>query len=129
MTETTRTRVLVADADEGIRSLVRLTLDGDSYDVTEAVEAEQAILAIASSRPQLVLLDAELPGAGGVPLARSLKAQPETRDAVVVLMFAKGAGIDESEASQAGVDELLAKPFNAFALLKKVDGLVGDAAS
>jgi len=121
------TRVLVADADEGTRSLVRITLDGDSYDVTEADETDEAIRLIATRRPHLVLLDATLPGPGGVPLTRSLKSQPETRDALVVLMFSKSDPVDEEQARAAGVDEFLAKPFNAFALLKKVDGVIADS--
>jgi CheY-like chemotaxis protein len=120
------TSVLVADADEGTRSLVRLTLDGESYDVAEAEATEPAILRIAAIRPRLILLDAELPGAGGLALARSLKQQPETSAAAVVLLHDKGAPIDEDGARDAGVDEFLAKPFTAFALLKKVDGLLGD---
>lgn len=118
--------VLVADADEGTRSLVKLTLDGESYDVVEAEATEAAIHAIAAARPRLILLDADLPGPGGIALTRSLKSQPETNAALVVLLHDKTSPVDEDAARDAGVDELLAKPFNAFALLKKVDGLLGD---
>jgi CheY-like chemotaxis protein len=117
--------VLVADADEGTRSLVRLTLDGESYRVLEAADTDSALRSIAGSRPELIVLDAALPGAGGVAVTRSLKAQPETRDALVVLLFDKAAPVDQEVGRAAGVDDFLAKPFNAFALLKKVSGLAG----
>lgn len=120
--------VLVADADEGIRTLVRLTLDGESYRVVEAVDTESALRSIAGALPDLILLDAALPGAGGMAVTRSLKAQPETRDANIVLLFEKSAPVDQDEGRELGVDEFLAKPFNAFALLKKVSALTGEDA-
>jgi CheY-like chemotaxis protein len=127
---TDRTPVLVADADEGIRSLVALTLGGDSFEVSEASEAAEALTRVAAHRPALVLVDEALPGASGTAIARSLKAQPETDHAQVVLLFDRSAPPDQDVARAAGVDAFLAKPFNAFTLLKKVDELRGgDAAA
>lgn len=117
--------ILVAADDEGIRSLVRLTLDGDTYDVVEAKDTESALRSIAASLPTLIILDNGLPGAGGLAITKSLKAQPETRDARVVLMFDKSDPVDQDAGRELGVDEFIAKPFNAFALLKKVDGVLG----
>ena len=125
MSDEVRT-VLVADADDGIRTLVRLTLDGDSYRVVEATDTESALRSIAGSLPDLIVLDADLPGAGGVAVARSLKAQPETQGAQIVLLFDKSAPVDQDQGREVGIDEFLAKPFNAFALLKKVSALTGD---
>lgn len=119
--------VLVADQDEATRSHVLLTLGGESYEVVEAEDTESAIHRIAEKRPAVVLVAAELPGAGGVALATSLKAQPETAGIQVVLLSDKGAPVDQDAARDAGVDEFLAKPFNAFALLKKVDGLLASS--
>lgn len=117
--------VLVADADEGTRSLVGLTLGGESYRVIEAHDAESALRAIALHKPDLLLLDTGLPGAGGLRICRSVKSQPETEHALVILLFDKAASVDEDEGSEAGVDEFVAKPFTSFGLLKKVDELLG----
>lgn len=125
MSDEVRT-VLVADADEGIRTLVRLTLDGESYRVVEATDTESALRSVAGSLPDLIVLDAGLPGPGGLAVTRSLKAQPETRDAQIVLLFEKSEPVDQDQGREVGVDEFLAKPFNAFALLKKVSALVHD---
>lgn len=118
--------VLVADADDGIRTLVRLTLDGDSYRVVEATDTQSALRSVAGSLPDLIVLDADLPGAGGLAITKSLKAQPETRGARIVLLFDKADPVDQERGRELGVDEFLAKPFNAFALLKKVAALVGE---
>ncbi len=125
MAEALRT-VLVADADEGIRSMVRLTLDGDSYRVVEAEDTRGALIRIAESRPDLIVIEATLPGGGGLAVTRSLKAQPETRDAEVLLLFDKTEPVDKDAGREVGVADFLAKPFNAFALLKKVAMLTDD---
>lgn len=119
-------RVLVADADQGTRAQVRVTLGSGSYDVVEAAETAAAIEHIAAVLPDLVLLDVALPGAGGLRLTRSLKAQPETRDAVVVLLFDKTAPVDRAAGRAAGVDGFLAKPFSSLSLLQKVAALLDD---
>ncbi len=113
-------RILVADADESIRSMISLTLDGDSYDVIEASDTTEALTAIASHLPDVLILDAELPGAGGLKICKSLRAQPETQHANVLLMFEKSNPIDQAAGEDAGVDKYLAKPFNSMSLLKKV---------
>lgn len=118
--------ILVAADDEGIRSLVRLTLDGDTYKVVEASDTQAALVSIAQSLPNLIILDAALPGAGGLAITKSLKAQPETKSAHVVLMFDKSDPVDQDAGREVGVDEFIAKPFNAFALLKKVSALIED---
>lgn len=122
-------RVVVADGDDGIRALVRLTLGGESFDVADATDAETAVRAIAQHRPDLIVVAADLSGASGIDLVRSLKAQPETRHATVLLLFDKAAPVDQQDGRAAGVDGFLSKPFNAFALLKKVDDLLGTDAA
>lgn len=125
----TRRRILVADADEGTRTQARLTLAGSAYDVVEAADTEGAIRHIAATLPDLVLLDLALPGAGGLRLTRSLKAQPETRGAIVVVLYDRAEPVDDDEADRAGVDALLATPFTSLSLLAKVDGLFGRGAA
>lgn len=119
-----RRRILVADADEGARAQARLTLAGSSYDVVEAAATDDAIRSIAAVLPDLILIDDGLPGAGGLRLTKSLKAQPETRDAIVILMYDRSKPVDDVGVDDAGVDALLAKPFTSLGLLAKVDGLL-----
>ena len=119
-------RIVVADEDEGTRSLVKLTLGEDSFEVIEAADATVAVRAVAQHRPDLLVVAASLPGAEGPALARSIKAQPETAHAAILMLFDKAEPVDQDAGREAGVDEFLAKPFNAFALLKKVNSLIGD---
>lgn len=122
MTDKTAPRtVLVADTDDGIRSLVRLTLGDESYEVLEAADAESALRTVATEMPDVLLVDVDLPGADGIAITRSLKSQPETDEIKVVLLFDKTDPVDEDAGREKGVDEFLAKPFTAFTLLKKLD--------
>lgn len=121
--------VLIADGDPGIRSLVKLTLDGDSYDVVEAADGESALIQVARHRPHLVLVDSLLPGASGTAVCRSLKAQPETRGVVVVVLHSRDESAGGDRGEEVGVDGYLAKPFTSFALLGKVEALVGSGAT
>lgn len=120
-----QTVVLVADADDAIRSLVRLTLGEDSYRTLEASDTAGATEALAADRPDVLVVDVDLPGGGGLDLTRTLRSGPDGDDVRVLLMFDRGDPVDEDAARELGIDAFLAKPFNAFALLRKAALLTG----
>jgi DNA-binding response OmpR family regulator len=113
--------VLVASDDAGTRAQVALTLGASRFEVAEATGTDDAIRAIATRRPDVLVVDANLPGAGAAALARSARAQPETADTRVLLLTGRdAASVDGGGA----IDASLAVPFTAFALLRKVDALL-----
>lgn len=120
---TTPTTVLVASADAGTRAQVALTLGADRFQIVEAVDTEAAVRAVAADLPPLLVLDAELPGAGALAIARTVRSQPETASSRVLVLVRRG---DAALDGEPGVDATLAVPFTAFALLRKVEGLLGD---
>lgn len=122
MTDGRRT-VLVADADPDVRALARLTLDGEAYRVVEAADTETALRTVAAERPEVIVLADDLPGAGGVAITRSVKAQPETRDARVVLVVDRGRPVDRAAADAAGVAAVVGRPVTALGLFRAVDEL------
>jgi DNA-binding response OmpR family regulator len=113
--------VLVASGDEGVRSQVRLTLGDERFEVHETHDTEGTIRALATERPQVLVVDLTLPGRGALALARSARSQPETADVSTLVLVPRGEHVDE-EAD--GVDATLAVPTTSFALLRKIDGLV-----
>lgn len=119
----TTTPVVVASADEGTRAQVTLTLGTERFRFVEATDTEGAVRAIAADLPPLLVLDAQLPGAGALAIARTLRAQPETARTRVLVLVGRG---DTAADHAPGVDATLAVPFTAFALLGKVEGLLGD---
>lgn len=115
--------VLVGSADEGTRAQVALTLGADRYRVVEAVDTESTIRSLAAELPPVLVLDDQLPGAGALAIARTVRAQPETAGVRVLLLVPRG---DTTAEGAPGVDATLALPFTAFALLGKVESLLED---
>jgi DNA-binding response OmpR family regulator len=121
--ETTPITVLVASADAGTQAQVALTLGADRFRIIEASDTAAAVRAVAADLPPLLVLDAELPGAGALAIARTVRSQPETAGSRVLILVRRG---DSAIDDEPGVDATLAVPFTAFALLRKVEGLLSD---
>jgi DNA-binding response OmpR family regulator len=117
---TDRARVVVASPDEATRALVRLTLGEERYEVVDHDSLDAAVRGIVTATPQVLILDLALP-VDALPLARTLRAQPETADIRTLVLVHRGA---QAPTDADGVDATLVVPSTAFALLRKVDGLV-----
>lgn len=117
-------RVVVADADPATRNLVQVTLASDRWVVTEADDAPSAIQALARHVPDVLVIDADLPPAGGLATARALRGQPQTAGIRVLLLtdLARPVALSDLEASR--VDATIARPFGAFALLAAIEDLL-----
>lgn len=119
-------QVIVADADEGVRSQVQLALGEESYRVVCAHDAATLHDVVARHRPELLVIGADLPGAQGAEEALDLRSRPDLHDMAVLLLVDRAGGMEGDEPfGDARVDDVLAKPFNAFALLRKVAALLG----
>jgi CheY-like chemotaxis protein len=108
--------ILIVDDNAINLKLLRLTLKVEGYDVQTAVDAEQALAVLAGFRPRLVLMDLQLPGMDGLDLTRRLKADPATRDAIIVAVTAYAMKGDEQRALDAGCDGYVTKPIDTRTL-------------
>jgi DNA-binding response OmpR family regulator len=114
-------RLLIADDEEGVRSLVRMTLESDTYEILEAADGEEALLVARESEPSLVFLDAKMPGLDGYDVCRLLKDDPATSEMTVVMLTARSQESDIRAGFDAGADDYITKPFSPMALLRKVE--------
>lgn len=112
--------ILIVDDQPDLRLLIRLTFEGQGYDVNEAATGEAALAACASRVPDVVLLDVMLPGIDGYEVCRRLKADPQLARARVVLMTAGHQETERLRARDAGAELYLAKPFSPAQLLELV---------
>jgi two-component system, OmpR family, phosphate regulon response regulator PhoB len=119
--------LLIVDDEDGIRSLVRMTLDSDSYRILEASEGRQALELARQHHPDLVLLDVMLPDVSGIEICRDLKADPGMSSTSVVMLTAKAQYNDLGDAEAAGADGYFTKPFSPIALIQKVETILGRA--
>ena len=115
--EPERERVLVVDDDPGLRLLLRTTLPASEFDVEEADSAETAAETARFFRPEVVILDVDLPGKDGLTFCRELKRS--ARPPHVILLT--GADIEVERLRTAEADASLRKPFSPVELLMLVD--------
>jgi CheY-like chemotaxis protein len=116
--------LLVVDDDPFIRRLITTTLeDVAEFRLLEAQDGDQALELANRHRPQIVLLDVDIPGADGIEVCRALRANPRTSEATIVMLTASHDDALEALAEAAGADLFLTKPFSPLELLRLVDGL------
>jgi CheY-like chemotaxis protein len=108
--------VLVVEDNPVNLELVEAVLDREGYEVISAASAEEALKRLERLRPDLVLLDIQLPGLDGLGLTRLLKANPATVEIPVVALSAHARLEDRQAALEAGCVEYISKPIDTRAL-------------
>jgi putative two-component system response regulator len=118
-----RSRVLIADDRESIRSLFHRLLSADGHDVVLAPDGASALAAVHRHRPDVVLLDVAMPLVDGLEVCRQLKADPATRLTPVVLVSGQTELTDRINGIEAGADDYLSKPVHPHELRARVRSL------
>lgn len=118
--------VLIVDDDEVIRSLLRLTLPSEGFDVVEAESGDDALELANGRQPALVLLDWRMPGRSGAEVLPELKRRyPETP---VIVLTAEPEIPNRKQAESLGADVFITKPFSPLQLLATIERLLPDRA-
>jgi CheY-like chemotaxis protein len=118
-TPMSRRRILVVDDHEDNRRILRDLLTAAGFEVVEAVDGEQAV-ATAAGRPDLILMDIQLPGVDGYEATRRIKADPALRAIPLIVVTSYALSGDDARARAAGADAYVAKPFSPRSLLGTV---------
>ena len=122
-------KILIVDDEEPLRLLVRATLEDESgegrYVIIEAADGNEALKMARQERPELILLDIQMPGLSGLEVCKMLKDDPTTSDLTIVMLTAKGQQSDRERGFAAGADDYFAKPFSPLELLQLVDRVMG----
>jgi two-component system, cell cycle response regulator DivK len=113
-------RVLTVEDHEDNRRIVRDLLTSVGYEVIEAVTGEDGVRLADTERPDLILMDIQLPGVDGYEATRQIKANPDLRHIPIVAVTSYALSGDELKARQAGCDAYITKPFSPRALLAKI---------
>lgn len=109
-------RILVVDDERPIRRFLNASLNG-RYMICEAANGEDAIHAVASERPDLVILDLGLPDLDGVEVTRRLR---EWTQVPIIIVSVREQEADKIAALDAGADDYLTKPFGAGELMARI---------
>lgn len=110
-------RILVVDDEPQIRRVLRTTLAAQGYEVFDARTGEDALLAIRDQRFDVVLLDMNMPGMGGLAACREIRAGA---DAAIIMLTVKNTEHDKVTALDAGADDYITKPFGVPELSARI---------
>jgi DNA-binding response OmpR family regulator len=113
--------VLVADDDPDILSLVSLRLEKAGYDVVSATDGRKALDLIQEQRPDAAILDVRMPEMDGLELIRSIRADEQSKDMLLIALSARVREANIAEGLEAGADEYMQKPFSGKQLVELVE--------
>jgi response regulator RpfG family c-di-GMP phosphodiesterase len=117
-------RILLVDDDPALRALLKTTFEVADVDVVEAESADVARRKIRAARPDVIVLDVNMPGTTGLELCAELKGAPATREIPIVLLTGADSGTT-ADAKRVGADALVRKPFSPLELLSVAERLAG----
>ena len=102
------------------RKIIRDMLSGTDYEIIEAENGEEALAAIAKQRPDLILMDIQLPIMDGYTATSQIKADPALRSIPIIAVTSYALAVEEKKARAAGCDDYVTKPFSPRQLLAKI---------
>ena len=120
-----RPLVVVADDDEDILTLVRVTLSGRGYEVAAARDGSAALELLQGRRPAAAVLDIAMPGLDGLEVLTRVRRDPRLAELPVVLLSARAQENDVALGYELGASRYIRKPFSPRELVAAVDELVG----
>ena len=112
--------ILYVEDNEYNRKLVRQLVSRTSYRLMEAVDGETGLALAREKRPNLILMDVQLPKMSGLDVTRALKADASTKEIPIIVITSFALSGDREKATQAGADGYLAKPYSPRELLALV---------
>lgn len=116
--------ILVVEDEPAIQELISVNLSFAGHKVLRALDAEQAKILINAELPDLILVDWMLPGASGLSMARSLRADERTKDIPIIMLTAKSAEEDKVEGLESGADDYITKPFSPKELMARIKAVL-----
>ena len=112
--------ILVVEDQEDNRRIMRDLLTSVGYEVIEAVTGEEGVTTAETHRPDLILMDIQLPGLDGYEATRQIKANPDLEHIPIIVVTSYALSGDDVKAFEAGCNAYVSKPFSPRELLAKI---------
>jgi two-component system cell cycle response regulator DivK len=119
-------RILIVEDQEDLRGVLRDLLTGSGYDVAEATDGRDGVARAKSERPDLILMDIQLPVLDGYEATRQIKAVPELAATPIIAVSSFAMKGDEEKARGAGCDQYVTKPYSPIQLLRIIRGFLNE---
>ena len=111
------TTILVVDDEPQIRRVLRATLSSNGYEVIEAQSGQEAVEMVVTERPELILLDVNMPGMNGLEACNKIRI---SFDGPIIMVTVRNTERDKIAALDAGADDYVVKPFAIGELLARI---------
>ena len=121
-------RVLIVDDEPNIVASLEYLMGKAGYQVGVASDGDEALAAVETFQPDLVLLDVMMPRQSGYEVCRKMRERPELGHIRIVMLSAKGRDAEVNKGLSVGADAYVTKPFSNRELLARVAALLGEEA-
>ena len=118
-------RILIVDDEPHMLRLAELSLRGGEFEIRKASNGLQALAAVRECKPELVIMDVQMPEMDGLQALHILMADPETASLPVIMLTARGHQLTRQEAESIGAKAFLTKPFSPTQLLAEAKRILG----
>ena len=120
-------RILIVEDQEDLRGILRDLLAGSGYAVAEAADGQAGVAKAKCERPDLILMDIQLPVIDGYEATRQIKADPNFAATPIIAVSSFAMTGDEEKARAAGCDHYVTKPHSPLQLLRIIRGFLGES--
>ena len=116
--------ILVIEDQEDNRRIMRDLLTSVNYEIIEAISGQEGVSLAETHRPDLILMDIQLPDFDGYEATKKIKAIPALSSIPIIAVTSYALSGDDKKAFEAGCDAYVSKPFSPRALLKKIQEIL-----
>ncbi len=117
--------ILVVDDEPYVIRSLTFVLQKEGYDVSSAVNGEEAMAKVRESKPNLMFLDVMMPKKNGYEVCQEIKNDSGLSDIYIIMLTAKGQEADREKGLDLGANEFMTKPFSPARVIKRVRELMG----
>lgn len=117
-------KILIVDDEPQIHTVLGKLLTKENFSVQSAYQAEEAFQRIALEKPDLIILDVMMPKVSGIEVCNQLKANPATKDILILMLSAKDTQEDRLQGFTHGADDYVSKPFHLRSLVRKIQHML-----
>jgi DNA-binding response OmpR family regulator len=117
-------KILAVDDEPNILMSIEFILEMEGYEVHIARDGEEALEVAERARPDLILLDVNMPRKDGYEVCRILREREDMAGTKVIMLTAKGQTLEKKKGLEVGADEYVTKPFSAEDLLEKIRTMI-----
>jgi two-component system cell cycle response regulator DivK len=113
-------RILVVEDQEDLRGVLRTLLTGSGYEMIEAADGQAGVEKAKSERPDLILMDIQMPVLNGYDATQQIKADPNLKATPIIAISSFAMKGDEEKARASGCDSYVTKPYSPMQLLRVI---------